>query len=168
MTTYQQSSNNGICTANLSVEHFGWNQMSKATWYDVEPLGLALGNANWEITDYDKGPLIKGKMTLTIDDDVVLDQDFDKGHKHAYWTYDDVIKEYLSQIPYGEAKFFTLTVEDVVFRYITGRWTNGGTKTVKDVALDIRDTFVFRQRNDTGSYGSENERYLFWPWQQER
>ena len=162
-----QSKNNGICTANLAVNPYGWNQKAQATWPAVEPLSMVFGDTSWNIIDYDKAPLVKGVISLTCEDDEVFSQDLATDHKHAFWTYPDLIKECVVQVPYGETRSFTLTISGVIFSSITGQSSNN-TKTLTNIALDVRDTFMFRQRDDTGSYGSETEKYLFWPWQNER
>lgn len=164
MTTYQQSSNNGTCTAGLCAEHFGWNQMAVASWVDIKPLALAIGTG-YKITDYDRGPLVKGKLILSVDGETAISQSL--SGSGTYWTYEDIAKRYMCQVPYGEAALFSLTIENLVFSYVTG-YKSGVQKRVENVSLSVSDTFLFRQRSDTGSYGSETEKYLFWPWQKER
>lgn len=165
MTTYG-SANNGICTAGLSVASYGWNQLALATWDGLKPLAKALGANGSAVTSYDKAPLIRGAMRLTLDGATLLSRDFSS--TPTYWTYADVAKACRAQVAYGEAGAFALSITGLTFSYVKGRLSDGTSTSLSGVSVDVADTFVFRQREDTGSYGSENGKYLFWPWQDER
>ena len=164
---YQQTKNNGVCTANLEVAPYGWNQLARAEFSRLEPLPGCMGDG-YEIADWDKGPLVIGTLSLTCDEDFVWVQDFETDHGHAYWQFQDVVKEYVAQVPYGETRRFVLAIENLIFSHVSGVGPNGRPSTLSNVSLDVRDEFIFRQREDTGSYGSKSARMLFWPYQNER
>lgn len=165
---YQQIITNEECTANLKVEPFGWNKGALVSWNKIEPLPGALGNSKYKIIDYDENPLIAGKVSLMCDGKTIFYEDYETDHKHIYWLSDQVVKQCETQVSYGDSKLFTLSIENLRFRYITGRWTNGGDKTIENITLDVFDQFAFRQKEETDSYGSESTKYLFWPWQNTR
>lgn len=170
MAEYEAVTDNGICTCGLSVARYGWVENAMATWGTPTPVASHFG-ANLSLGSFDEGPKLSGTSELyVVDGDGsetrIMRQSF--ANSPTYFNYADVLKSFVYEVPNGEAYRFRYVLSSAVFSYIELVAPDGSVERKKDVDLAVADTFVFRQREDTQSWGSPNQDVLFWPWQQTR
>ena len=172
MPIYAQKTNNGKCTCNLTVNQYGWNQTVVIDWSNLMPLPSLLSNSCDKITSFSESPKIEGLISLSYidssDADAKAIEVFNQEiFGNSYWRYLDVTKSIKMQIPYGKCYKFSLTIDNLIFPKVQG--TNEKNKFLKtNIRTTVTDTFIFRQKEPSESYGSELDKYLFWPWQNER
>lgn len=167
---FVQKSDNGICTCGLQVETYGWTENARSSWSTPTPIASHFGTG-YVVQDFDRGPRLTGTSELYRVDGSgasvrIMRQSF--LNSPTCFNYGDVLKQFTVGVPYGVAYRFEYKLSPVTFAFIDLLKPDGSVERKTNVELAVDDTYVFRQREDTESWGSPDARILFWPWQETR
>lgn len=160
---YVQKYNNGICTCDMEAENDGTTNDARVFW----KIPVPLERDGRKPVSWDPAPIVRATAELFKADDLgvqerVMRQYFDNYNPTPY-TFSLVLKEFVVQMEYGQAFKFRY-ICSVTFAYI--EWDDGTRE--EDVEMDVEDFYVYRQREDTESWLSDDRDVLFIPWQDER
>ena len=158
------SSNNGMCTANLQAAHEGWLRKVRLSWGIPQPLDYASAWPTSTVIDYDGGPIVNATVTLKSSDNGTNAKTIFTQTINCPYNYGGVTKEFTTEVDYGSAKTFELIISNVKFLYIDTE-TNGIITTYTSYTTAVDDTVTFRQGTDTQSWGSDDEKSLFIPFE---
>lgn len=163
---YIQKTDNGACTCDLSVETYGWTKNALAAWSTPTPIASHFGSG-YVVKDFDRGAKLTGTSELYRVDSTggsvrLMRQSF--LNSPTYFNYGDVIKQFIAEVPYGVAYRFEYKLSPVTFAFIDLLKPDGSVERKTNVELAVDDTYVFRQREDTESWGSPDQKILFWPY----
>lgn len=158
------TTNNGNCTCNLQSQHKGWLKEVELTWSVPTMLDNATDWPTSTVVSQDGGPIVNCTVTLTSSDNgsnttTLFSQTID-----CPYNYGGVIKTYTTEVDYSTAKTFTLTISNVTFLSVTTE-TNGVQTVHTDYASSVADVVIYRQNDDTESWGSSDEDELFIPFE---
>lgn len=172
MPDRDKSSDNGIATCGLYVQRHGWLRGALCSWGEPRPIGSHLAQ-NAVVTDYDRGAMLqsasselylqKGDGTRTR----IFRQRF-VGDTPSYFNFDDVIKQFVAEVGYGETVMFEYLLSPVVLSFVDLAFPDGTTQRMQDVELSVDDKHIYRQHQDTQSWGSDSQKILFWPYSYDR
>lgn len=161
---------NGTCTCDLQAESYGWTENALITWSAPKLSGTYFG-IGYTLLDIDPAPVLLGEYILS---DAVSGAEIVHGQTSLSGTPFNssiIVKEALREVDNGIAVRFKFVIKgNITFQYVSVKDPSGNTEKKENVLYTggVQDMYLFRQRDDTESWGSPNRKFLDWPFQDYR
>lgn len=169
-----KSSVQGVVTFRLDVEKAGWSDGVRSFWGQPRPTFANVrfdNRLDYTIENFQDSCLCTGTVILTSfvgyqTTKTLMEQELNGDR----YNYGNVIREVLSEVPYGLSAMFRLRYDGtMVFPRFDVVFPEGTRQVVENYELSgsylANDIVYFHHPADTQSWGSEQERDLFIPFQ---